>query len=72
MGFAKWQVPNSLTPEQHAEKERCEAEKILFPEGANVPLIDAFIGRLNEMREVWRDVEKDYCTYTIFTPCFYL
>ncbi|KAL8816291.1 MAG: hypothetical protein Q9191_008357, partial [Dirinaria sp. TL-2023a] len=35
VGFAKWQVPCKLTPEQKAEKERCDGVKIPYPDGAN-------------------------------------
>lgn len=60
VGFAKWQVPCKLTPEQKVEKERCDSIKIPYPDGANVELCEDFWGQLEMKRRQWHDPELDY------------
>ena len=64
VGYAKWQYPYSLTPEQRAEKARLdEADKLEhpLPEGSNRELHHVFFSALVEKRGQWMDESKDYC-----------
>lgn len=64
MGYAKWQYPFTLTPEQRAEKARLdEADKLEHPppEGSNTELHRVFFAALVDKRAKWMDESKDYC-----------
>ena len=65
MGFAKWQYPFTLTPEQKAKKlalDKAEELEHPLPEGANKELHDVFFGALKEKKAKWMDESRDYCT----------
>ena len=61
MCFSNLQFPLTLTPEEKAEKEALDEDKTPRPEGANVELIEEFMGQLNAKREQWRDHERHFC-----------
>ena len=64
LGFAKWQYPYTLTPEQKAKKsklDRIEELEHPFPEGSNRELYEVFFAALREKKAKWMDESKDYC-----------
>ena len=66
-GFAKWQFPCTLTPEQAEEKAARDKEPVpSFPEGENRDVVREFFAQVRAKREKWNDPEKDYCRFFSF------
>ncbi len=61
VAFAKWQYPDTLTPEQQEEKKGLIIRKEFCPEGTNMALYNQFVGQLNTLRAKHLDERKDYC-----------
>ena len=66
VGFAGWQYPCHLTPEQQADKDKQieESRKERQPPGAQVALLDEFYGKVYAGRKKWID-PKTFCTYIL-------
>lgn len=65
VAFAQWEYPFHLTPELEAKKEKRAEEwkKEPHPPGAELELINNFMGQLETGRKKFIDPEKTYCTF---------
>ena len=65
VGLSRWQLPHTLSAEQHAEKDKFDSTPLPKPEGWNMELDKDFFDALEERYEKWVDDSKDYCVSTL-------